>query len=536
MTTTPESASSPSPAPQKRTALLRFLDVVEHVGNALPDAATLFAILALLVVVVSALASAAETTAVHPATGETISAVNLMSGPGVRRMLTGAVLNFTAFPPLGLVIVVVIGIGVAERSGLVVVSLKRLVAAVPPSFLTATVVFAGIMSSMAVDAGYVVLTPLGAMVFAAVGRHPLAGLAAAFAGVSAGFSANLLLTSLDPLLSGISTEASHLVDPDYIVDPTANYYFMIVSVFLLTVLGTWVTTRFVERRMGAWSPSQAAGGEALGEAGSELTLGETTPAERRGMIAAGIVFMVSLAIIALLTVPANGMLRNPEAAGQPVLVQLRPFFDSIVALLMLMFLAMGIAYGIAARTIKSDRDVARMSAEAVGVLGSYIVLAFAAAQFIAWFNWSNLGIIVAIQGAAGLRALNFTGMPLLLSFIVVTAMINLFIGSASAKWAVMAPVFVPMLMLMGFSPELVQAAYRVGDSTTNIITPLMQYFPVILAFAQKYDRNAGIGTLISAMIPYSVVFFIGWSLLFTIWILVGLPLGPGAPMDYVPGG
>ncbi len=533
-------APGPAPAAQKKTALLRFLDVVERVGNALPDAATLFALLALLVVVVSGIAYALGTSATHPATGETINVVNLMSAQGLRRIMTEAVRNFTAFPPLGLVIVVVIGIGVAERSGLVVVSLKRLVAAVPPSFLTATVVFAGIMSSMAVDAGYVVLTPLGAMVFAAVGRHPLAGLAAAFAGVSAGFSANLLLTSLDPLLSGISTEASHLVDPDYIVDPTANYYFMIVSVFLLTALGAWVTTRFVERRLGTWSPTSAAAGEAMAAVGEEaghedLSLGEVTPAERRGLVWAGVVFVLSLVLIWLLTIPSNGMLRNPDAAGQPVLVQLRPFFDSIVMLLMLMFLAMGIAYGVAAGTIKSDKDVARMSSESVGVLGSYIVLAFAAAQFIAWFNWSNLGIIVAIRGAAGLQAMNFTGLPLLLSFIVVTATINLFIGSASAKWAIMAPVFVPMLMLMGFSPELVQVAYRVGDSTTNIITPLMQYFPVILAFAQKYDRHAGIGTLISSMLPYSVVFFLGWAVMFAVWVFLGLPLGPGAPMNYVPG-
>ena len=515
---------------QKKGFFLRLLDVVERVGNRLPDPITLFALFALLVVLASWLASMAGLAAVHPGTGDTISAVNLLSAEGVRRMLTQAVANFTAFPPLGLVIVVIIGIGVTEHSGLIAVALKALVGAVPRSFLTATLVFAGIMSSMAVDAGYVVLTPLGAMLFAAVGRHPLAGLAAAFAGVSAGFSANLLITSLDPLLSGLSQEAARLVDPNYVVQPTANYYFMIVSVFLLTGLGTWVTNRFVEPRLGAWDPAQ---GEDVKD---DLKLGEVTAREKKALRAAGLAFVAFLAVIAVLVIPENAILRDPEAvaAGRPIYVQIAPFLSSIVTLLMLMFLVVGLVYGWVAGTIRSDRDVARMSSEAVAVLGSYIVLAFAAAQFVAYFGWSNLGLILAINGADGLRAIGFTGVPLLLSFIVVAAFINLFIGSASAKWAVMAPVFVPMLMLTGYSPELVQAAYRVGDSTTNIITPLMQYFPVIIAFAQKYDRRSGLGTLISSMLPYSIVFMIGWAILFTIWMVLGLPLGPGAPMEYVP--
>jgi aminobenzoyl-glutamate transport protein len=510
---------------------LRFLDFVERVGNRLPDPITLFAAFAIGIVIISWFASSVNLSAVHPGTGASIEAVNLLSGAGVRRMFTQAVANFAAFPPLALVIVVIIGIGVTERSGLITVALKRLVSAVPESLLTATLVFGGIMSSMAVDAGYVVLTPLGAMLFASVGRHPLAGLAAAFAGVSAGFSANLLLTSLDPLLAGLSMEAARLIDPAYVVQPTANYYFMIASVFLLTGLGTWVTHRFVEPRLGTWDPSRGMG---LSEADTQM--GEITPAERKGLLAAGITFVVFLVFVALLVVPEWGALRNPEAvaAGEPVLIQIRPFFDSIVMLLMLMFLATGLAYGIVAGTIKSDRDVAHMSSESVAVLGSYIVLAFFAAQFIAYFNWSNLGLILAINGASGLETAGFRGLPLLVSFILVAAFINLFIGSASAKWAIMAPVFVPMLMLMGFSPEVVQAAYRVGDSSTNIITPLMQYFPVIIAFAQKYDRESGIGTLISAMLPYSIVFLIGWIVLFAIWMATGLELGPDAPMLYTP--
>ena len=514
----------------RRGLLLRFLDGVERVGNALPDPITLFALFALLVILVSWLATAADVSAVHPGTGETVRAVNLLSAEGIRRMLTEAVRNFAAFPPLGLVIVVIIGIGVMEHSGLIGVALKALVGSVPRSLLTATIVFAGIMSNVAVDAGYVVLTPLGAMIFAGVGRHPLAGLAAAFAGVSAGFSANLLITSLDPLLSGLSQEAAQLVDPDYIVLPTANYWFMIVSVFLLTGLGTFVTSRFVEPRLGVWDPTHGEGLE------DEVRLTDVSQRERRALMAAGIAFVAFILLILPLVLPRNGILRDPQAVADnaPIYVQLQPFFGSIVTLLMLLFLVTGIVYGWVAGTIRSDRDVAKMASQGVAVLGSYIVLAFAAAQFVAYFGWSNLGLILAINGAELLRSAGFTGIPLLLSFILVAAFINLFIGSSSAKWAVMAPVFVPMLMLTGYSPEVTQAAYRVGDSSTNIITPLLQYFPVIIAFAQKYDRKAGMGTLISSMLPYSVAFIIGWSLLFTIWMIGGWELGPGAPLHYEP--
>ncbi len=522
---------------ESKSRFLRVLDAIERVGNKLPDPFTLFVIFAFLVIVASAIAAAAGVAAVHPGTQETINAVNLLSVEQIRRIFMQAVQNFVTFPPLGLVLVVIIGIGVTERSGLIAVALKRLVTAVPRSMITAALVFGGIMSSMAADAGYIVLTPLGAVLFAGLGRHPLAGLAAAFAGVSAGFSANLLITSIDPLLSGLSTEAARLVDPAYEVLPTANYYFMIVSVFLLTTLGTFVTHRFVEPRLGTWDPERAS--EPIGD----MSLAEITPRERKGLRAAGITFVLYLLFVALLTFPdAIGLPREwaifrlPEGEYETTLQSLGPLLasGSIVTNLMLMFLLMGIVYGAVAGTIRNDRDVARMSGEGMATMGAYIVLAFAAAQFVAYFNWSNLGIIMAISGADGLRAAGFTGMPLLLSFVVVSAFLNMFIGSASAKWAVMAPVFVPMLMLLGYSPEAVQAAYRVGDSTTNIITPLLPYFPIIIAFARKYDRDTGLGTLISAMLPYTIVFGIGWIILLTIWILGGIPLGPGAPLQYVP--
>jgi aminobenzoyl-glutamate transport protein len=515
--------------PGRDGLMLRFLDAVERIGNRLPDPITLFVLLALSVVIVSAIAALVDVRAVHPGTGAEIAVENLLSRDQIRRMMTNAVANFTAFPPLGLVVVVVIGIGVTEHSGLVAVALRRLVTAVPPSLMTSVLVFAGIMSSLAVDAGYVVLTPLGAMMFAAIGRHPLVGLAAAFAGVSAGFSANLLITSLDPLLSGLSTAAANVVDPAYQVQPTANYYFMIVSVFLLTVLGTWVTHRFVEPRMGTWDPAYAPGVP-------RTNLGEITPRERRGLGAAGVSLVAFIVLVAAMVVPRTGVLRDPEAvaAGAPYPVQIAPFLGSLVVILMVMFLVTGIAYGVVAGTIKSDKDVARMSSDGVATLGNYIVLAFFAAQFVAYFNWSNLGLILAVHGADALRTVGLTGLPLLLAFAVLSAVLNLFIGSASAKWAVAAPVFVPMMMLVGYSPEVVQAAYRIGDSSTNVVTPLMPYFPVIVAFVRRYDRRAGIGTLLSAMLPYSIVFMIGWLALFALWVGLGLPLGPGAPMHYVP--
>jgi aminobenzoyl-glutamate transport protein len=506
-----------------RSWLIRALDRVERVGNKLPDPITIFALLAITVIAISWIASLAGVAATHPGTGANVTPVNLANADGLRRMLTEGVRNFTGFAPLGLVIVVVIGIGVTERSGLIVAALRRLLSVVPPGLLTATVVFAGVMSSLAVDAGYVVLVPLGAVLFQSVGRHPLAGLAAAFAGVSGGFSANLLITSLDPLLAGHSTEAARLVDPAYTTQDTGNYYYMIASVFLVTIVGSWVTSRFVEPRLGV--PATTAGDGTEG-------VQPLTETEGRGLRNAGIVLALGTILILALTVPEQAALRNPAAAGERLIVQLRPFFDSIVMILMLLFLAMGVVYGRTTGSIKSDRDVATMTSESVAVLGSYIVLAFAAAQFVAYFNWSNLGLILAINGASTLKAVGLTGIPLLVAFIFVSAFINLFMGSSSAKWAVMAPVFVPMLMLTGFAPEVTQAAYRVGDSTTNIITPLMQYFPVIIAFAQKYQKDAGIGTITAMMVPYSIALSIVWAIFFALWLLLGIPLGPGAPVSY----
>ncbi|MGK0480758.1 MAG: aminobenzoyl-glutamate transport protein [Planctomycetota bacterium] len=506
----------------RRTSLFdRFLDRIEKAGNRLPDPVTLFLIFIGVVMIASAIAASLDVSAVHPGTGERIVALNLFSGEMIQRLLVELPKTFAGFPPLGLVLGVMIGIGVADKSGLIAAALKAFMGAIPNVLLTAALIFAGIMSSLAVDAGFVVVIPLGAVLFAGAGRHPLAGLAAAFAGVSAGFSANLLLTGLDPLLAGFTTPAAQLIDPSYEVEATANYYLMIALVPVFVLLGTWITERILEPRLGAWVPEDRDGAATAADAAKSLT-GD----ERRGLRWAGVVLAATLVGIAFLVVPEGAPLRGPNG-------ELAPFYRSIVALMLFTFLLPGLAYGIAVKKIRRDRDAVNMTAEAMSDLGLYIVLAFVAAHFIALFTWSNLGTIVAISGAQGLKAIGFTGLPLLVSFVLVSGTVNLLIGSASAKWAILAPIFVPMLMLLGVSPELTQGAYRIGDAFTNIVTPLMPYFPLVIVFGQKYQKDLGIGTLVGAMLPYSIAFGLASTGVLVGWVLLGLPLGPGAPLEYI---
>lgn len=491
------------------------LNVVERTGNRLPDPITLFVIFMVMVLVASWVASKWGLSATHPGTLEQIEAQNLLTKGWIQQILVEMPRTFTAFPPLGLVLVVMIGIGVAERSGLIETALKAFVQSVPRWLVTGAVVFGGLMSSMAVDAGYVVLIPLGAVIFHGMGRHPLAGLAAAFAGVSGGFSSNLLLTSLDPLLAGFTEPAAHLLDPTYRVDPTANWFLMAALVPVFTLGGALVTEKLVEPRLGKYT--------------GDVEIEENAPItarERRALTAAVLSGLVLLGLVAWASIPTDGLLRGPDG-------EVTPLLTSIVALMLFVFFIPGLVFGIMVGKIKSDKDVATMTSDTMASMGAYIVLAFAAAHFIAFFNWSQLGLILAIGGAETLQALNFTGIPLIVSFVLVSGFINLFIGSASAKWAIMAPVFVPMLMIMGYSPEMTQAAYRLGDSFTNILTPLLPYYPLVIIFAQKYDKDMGLGTLISVMLPYSVVFALTAVPMLIFWILLGIPLGPGAPSNYI---
>lgn len=493
------------------------LDYVEIIGNKLPHPATLFALLALFVVLISWLGHTLGAHANHPVDGSLIEARNLLSADGLRWIYTHLISNFLKFPPLGYVLVVMIGIGVAEGSGLFTTMIRSLVLSAPPKLVTGAIVLAGILSHLASEAGYVILIPLGAMIFHALGRHPMAGLAAAFAGVSGGFGANFFIGSIDPVLAGISESAAQMIMPEMIVNPAVNYYFMFASSFLVVIVGTWVTERIVEPRLGKYEGNA-----------EKLPIVQLTAKEKKGLRWAGITLLITLVALALTIIPENGILRDPETGS----ILHSPFFNGIIIAILLMFFIPGLAYGITVGTIKNDKDVAKYLGQSMSGMGGYIVLVFFAAQFVYFFNYSNLGIIFAIKGASALQTIGLTGVTLIVAFVLLSAFINMFMGSASAKWAIMAPVFIPMLMLIDppYHPGLTQAAFRIGDSVTNLITPMMSYFALIVTFAQKYDDKYGIGTIISTMIPYTVMLTIGWILLLVLWMILGIPLGPDGPI------
>jgi aminobenzoyl-glutamate transport protein len=508
----------------------RFLDTVEWLGNLLPHPVSLFALLCGAVLLVSGVAGwlgvSVEDVRPTAGAGARIEAISLLNAEGLRRIVENLVTNFTGFVPLGTVLVALLGVGVADKSGLLSAVVRTLVLRAPKPLVTVAVVFAGVISNTASEMGYVVLVPLAGVVFYGLGRHPLAGMAAAFAGVSGGYSANLLIGTVDPLLAGITEAAAHLIDPAYEVHAAVNWYFMIVSTFLVTVVGSLVTIFVVEPRLGTYDPSQAQEG-----ALSEAKLEPLTQAERRALRWAGVAALGMATLFALSVVPENGVLRNPETGD----VLRSPFLRGIVALIFVFFLVPGVVYGKIVGTINNDRDLIKAMADTMGSLGLYIVLVFFAAQFVAFFGWTNLGAIIAVSGAQTLQAIGLTGPLVFIPFIMMCSFINLMLGSASAQWAVTAPIFVPMLMLTGYSPEVIQAAYRIGDSTTNIITPMMSYFGLILAFATRYDRNLGIGTLIATMLPYSICFWVAWVGLFFLWVFgLGLPVGPETQTFYPP--
>lgn len=498
----------------------KFLDMIEKTGNRLPHPVTLFALLALLVIVLSAVVSSFGISVPHPGKeGEAIEVTNLLTVEGIHYMITNMTANFINFAPLGVVLITMLGIGLAEGSGLISALLRGFVMSVPKRLITLGLVFAGVMSSVASDAGYVVLPPLGAVIFAALGRHPLAGLAAAFAGVSGGFSANLLLSGTDALLGELTIMSAAIIDPAYAdgMNIAMNYYFIAASVFVLTIVGAWVTEKIVEPRLGEYN----------GEFREKVE--KLTSIEKKGLLWAGLSLLVAGILVALLVLLPGAPLRGDEA-DMPIIKS--PFMKSLVPIIAFLFFVPGLVYGKVTKEIRNDKDVARMLSATMAAMGTFIVLSFTASQFVAFFSKSNMGLVLGVYGAKFLESINLTGIPLILLFIVIAAFINLFIGSASAKWAMMAPVFVPIMMKLGYSPELTQMAYRVADSSTNIISPLMTYFAIIIAFAQKYDKKMGIGTLISVMFPYSMFFLLVWSVALIVWMLFGIDLGPGSPIHY----
>jgi len=500
-----------------------FLGWIERVGNRLPHPVVLFIILAAVIIAVSGIAGAMGLSVQYfdASAGEEVSveAVSLLSAEGIRHIFNSAVSNFTGFAPLGTVLVAMLGVGVAEWTGLIAATLKRLLANVPAFLLSASVVFAGVMSNISSDVGYVVIIPLGALIFAGAGRHPIAGLAAAFAGVSGGYSANLLPGPLDALLVGIAEEALGSAGIEYPIEITANWFFMIVSTFVVTLVGALVTDKIVEPRLGEYTGDYKPDTESL----SDL--------ERKGLRNALIVFVVFVAIMAFLMFPENALFKSiDESTGQ---LSLNPFLSSgLLFAIFLLFVLPGLAYGLTINKINNTSDFVTGMTESMSSMAGYIVLAFFAAQLIDYFNYTNLGTILAVSGADFLRSINLVGLPLILGFILVTGFINLFIGSASAKWAILAPIFVPMLYNLDITPEMTLIAYRIADSSTNIISPLLSYFPMILIFARRYDMKSGIGTLVSTMINYTFAFLIAWTILLVIWFFLNLPVGPGAPITF----
>lgn len=509
-----------------------WLDAIERIGNLLPDPVTLFMIGAVGVLVLSEVAVQMQWSVVNPVDDKREVAISLIRQEGLQWVWLNLISNFTGFAPLGVVLVGMIGIGLAERSGLIGAILKTMVLITPRALVTPAVLFVGVMSSMALDAGYIVLPPLAAAVFMSTGRSPVVGLAAVFAGVGAGFSANLLITGLDPLLQSFTQTAAQITMPDYQVDVRCNYYFMIASTFMITGIGWAVTKWIVEPRFSADDvAAQIAAFQLQEEAADEEKHKHVTRTEIVGMIVAFIAFAGATAAVVGMIVTPGGALYGTTSPRPGW--DLEVWVQAIVPILFVLFFVPGLAYGIAAGTIKSDREMASMMGKTMASMGPYIVLAFFAAQFVSWFDHSNLGKLLALKGVEILRTFDMPPSLLVVAIVMLSAALNLFVGSASAKWALISTVFVPIFAGVGVSPELTQAAYRVGDSVTNSIAPLNPYMVIMLVFLQRYVPRAGIGTLISVMLPYTIALLVGWLIMLMIWMALGSPLGPGGGQLFI---
>ena len=503
----------------------RMLDLVEKVGNKVPHPAMIFLFLMAIVIVLSHILHLVGTSVtqqvVDPVTDtiqtSTVTARSLLTTDGIRFIYTSVIPNFMGFTAVGLIIVAMIGVGVAEASGLIKALIRKLVAVSPGWAIAYILVFVGIMSSIAADAGYLVLIPLAGVAFLSVGRHPLAGLAAGFAAVAAAFTVNMLIKPLDAVLTEFTNDAIHLVNPSLSIDLTANLWFSIASVLVLTVVITFITQRVIEPRLGKY------------EGAADNTTGQPVDAEAealgdesRGLKFAAFGLVGVFVLLGLLTVGSGAALRNPDTGA---LIGNSPLMNGLIALIMVLFLVTGAAYGFGARTMKNSTDVIKAIEKALAGLGSLLFLLFILSQFIAYFNYSNIGTIMAVSMADMLKTASVPPLVLLLGFIVVVAIIDLLITGAIAKWALFAPIFVPLLVQLGVAPESVLAAYRVADSPMNVITPLNAYFALVVVFAQKYDKKAGVGTIVALMIPYVIAIFVIWTLLFVAWFLLGLPWG-----------
>jgi aminobenzoyl-glutamate transport protein len=502
-----------------RGGMQKFLDVVEKVGNAVPHPVVVFLLLIGLVMAIAqvlAMVGVSVTfdqlnAVTHKPVSTTVSARSLLSVDGIRFMYSSLIPSFMGFTAVGMMIVAMAGAGVAEESGLVKALIRKLVAVSPPKALTYILVFVGILSSIAADAGYLVLIPLAGTAFIAIGRHPLAGLAAGFAAVAAAFTVNMLIKPLDAVLTEFTNDAIHMVDPNLSIGLTANLWFSIASVLLLTVVITFITERVIGPRLGSYT------GETSADDGATLTA-----AESRGLRFAAIALVAALGVFALLTLPPGAPLRNPTTGA---IVGDSPFMQGLIAFIALLFLATGAAFGIGAGSVKGSGAIIKAMEKSLGTLGGLLLLLLVISQFVAYFNYTNMATILAVSLGDYLQTANVGPVWLLLGFIVVVALLDLLITGAIAKWAIFAPVFVPLLIQLGVKPEAVLAAYRVADSPMNAITPLNAYFAMVVIFAQKYDKHAGVGTVVSLMLPYVVWMFVLWTALFMAWQVTGLPWG-----------
>ncbi|MEE4590406.1 AbgT family transporter [Streptomyces sp. DSM 41524] len=530
-TTTPDNTpgkpppDAPGDSSAALSALLRVLGAVERAGNRLPHPFWLFAILSAFLALISWGLATADVSAVDPAGDKTVAVRSLISVDGVRSMINDAITNYATFPPLGTILVVMLGVAVADRSGLLAAMLRAGVAKVPARWMTFALAFTAMVAHIASDAAYVALVPLGGLAFRAVGRSPLLGIVVAFVGVSAGYDASPLITPMDAVLSGLTTAAAHTVDPGYVVTPLSNYFFSLASSVVLAAVITFVTEKVLVKRVAALPPEpEDEPGETDGEATGDVELA-LAPEERRGLRRATVALVVYLAVIVVAMIPTGSPLR-----GEGGSIVESPVLSGIAVVLGLLFALLGAVYGRAAGTVRGGRDIPDFMAQGMREMAPILVLFFAISQFLAYFKWTGVGQVLAIRGADLLKDLGVTGPIAFLGIVVVCTVINLAMTSGSAMWALVAPVFVPMLMLLHIPPEATQAVYRIADSCTNAITPMSAYFVMALGFLQRYRRSAGIGTFASLTLPLSVAMLVAWTLLFYVWWALGIPLGPGAPV------
>lgn len=496
----------------------KALNGVEIIGNRLPDPSILFFLMCIGLAVVTWLVSLFHVSVKHPGTGDNVAVKSIISKDGITMIFNDAVQNFSEFPALGLVLSVMLGIGIAEKTGYFDKLMIQVVQKAPKKFIVPCIIIIGILGNAAGDAAPIVLPPLTAIVFIKLGYHPIAGLAMAYAAALGGFSANFLIGMSDALLYAFTKPATNIVSDNIQTNVAMNWYFIAASVIVLLPAVYWVTMKIVIPRLGTYDVTDSD----ITRDDSDSTL---SAKEQRAVFWANISFIAVIVLIVVTAIPQNSFLRNAKTGS---LLNDAPIINGVGLLILILFLVPGLVYGIMTHKLANSKDLGKMLADAMASMGSFIVIVFFAAQLLAFLEWSNLGIIVAVKGAALIQGQN--GIVLIIGIILLSSIINLLIGSASAKWGILAPIFIPMLVLVGFHPAFTQMLYRIGDSITNPITPMMPYLPLLLSYAQKYDPNMKLGSLLSSLMPYSIVLGIVWPLFMIAWFLLGWPLGPGGPI------